>query len=60
MLVSGDNDAKTDSTEPKVDINLGKKTGTDAEVLEREEEAINIDGLNAKELKDLQKKVCCT
>jgi hypothetical protein len=45
------------SDEIKIDANLKTSTGTDAEALRREEEAINIDGLSQKEMKDLRDKV---
>lgn len=41
----------------KIDPTLKTSTGTDAETLRREEEAINIDGLSQKDLKDLRDKV---
>lgn len=51
------NDAKTDGDEVKIDATLKAGSGTDSETLQKEEEAINIDGLNAKQLKELQDKV---
>lgn len=41
----------------KVDLNLKASTGTDSETLKKEEEAINIDGLNQKEVNELREKV---
>jgi PDZ domain-containing secreted protein len=54
--VSG-NDAKTNGDEVKIDATLKAGTGTDAETLQKEEEAINIDGLNVKQVKELRDKV---
>jgi stress response protein YsnF len=54
-LVNGNDDQKKD--EVKIDSNLKTSTGTDADTLKREEEAINIDGLSQKEMNDLRKKV---
>lgn len=56
ILVSGNDEKNTD--EVKIDATLKTSTGTDAEALKREEEAINIDGLSQKEMKDLRDKVC--
>jgi hypothetical protein len=55
-LVSG-NDAKSSSDDIKLDATLKAGTGTDADTLQKEEEKINIDGLNAKEMKELRDKV---
>lgn len=55
--MSGNNDAKSDGDEIKLDATLKAGTGTDSETLKKEEEAINIDGLNTKEVKDLRDKV---
>jgi PDZ domain-containing secreted protein len=41
----------------KIDATLKAGTGTDAETLQKEEEAINIDGLNVKQVKELRDKV---
>ena len=41
----------------KVDPNLKASSGTDSETLKKEEEAINIDGLNQKEINELREKV---
>lgn len=51
------NDAKTGGDEVKIDATLKAGTGTDAETLQKEEEAINIDGLNTKQVKELRDKV---
>jgi hypothetical protein len=55
--VSGNNDAKDNGDDIKIDATLKAGSGTDAETLIKEEEAINIDGLNAKEVKELRDKV---
>lgn len=57
LLVSGNNDAKSDGDEIKIDATLKAGAGTDPETLQKEEEAINIDGLNTKEVKQLRDKV---
>lgn len=44
----------------KIDATLKAGAGTDSETLAKEEEAINIDGLNAKEVKELRDKVGST
>jgi heat shock protein beta len=54
ILVSGNEES--DSEGIKVDPSLKTSTGTDAETLKREEESINIDGLSAKEMKELRDK----
>ncbi|CAG9809039.1 unnamed protein product [Chironomus riparius] len=54
LLVSGNEDAGTE--EIKIDDNLKTSTGTDSDTLKREEESISIDGLNAKEMKELRDK----
>jgi PDZ domain-containing secreted protein len=56
LLVSG-NDANSDGGEVKIDATLKAGSGTDAETLAKEEEAINIDGLNVKQVKELRDKV---
>jgi hypothetical protein len=56
LLVSG-NDAKSDGDEVKIDASLKAGSGTDSETLAKEEEAINADGLNAKQVKELREKV---
>ncbi|CRK86923.1 CLUMA_CG000744, isoform A [Clunio marinus] len=55
LLVSG-NDEKKSGDEVKIDATLKAGTGTDSETLAKEEEAINIDGLSVKELKQLREK----
>lgn len=57
LLVSGNNDAKSEGDEIKIDATLKAGAGTDPETLVKEEEAINIDGLNTKEVKQLRDKV---
>lgn len=41
----------------KIDATIKAGSGTDAETLAKEEEAINIDGLNTKQVKELREKV---
>lgn len=57
LLVSGNNNAKSGDDEIKIDATIKAGTGTDSETLQKEEEAINIDGLNQKEVKELTDKV---
>lgn len=51
------NDAKASGDEVKIDATLKAGSGTDAETLSKEEEAIKADGLNAKQVKELREKV---
>lgn len=56
-LASADNDKTEDEVEPKVDEDVGKSrdaSKTDDEVVAREEEAINIDGLSVAEVKQMR------
>uniref|UniRef100_A0A182N5G3 Heat shock protein 83 n=1 Tax=Anopheles dirus TaxID=7168 RepID=A0A182N5G3_9DIPT len=57
--VRAETDVEDDGTLPKVDDNLGaSKQGsrTDAEAVQREEEAIKLDGLNVAQIKELREK----
>lgn len=56
LLVSG-NDEKAGGDDIKLDATIKAGTGTDADTLKKEEEAINIDGLNTKQVKELRDKV---
>lgn len=59
LLVSGNKDATETGDEVKIDATLKAGTGTDSETLAKEGEAINADGLNAKEVNELRKNVSC-
>lgn len=41
----------------KIDATIKAGSGTDSDTLAKEEEAINIDGLNTKQVKELREKV---
>lgn len=55
ILVRGNEQENNENA--KVDPALKASSGTDSETLKKEEEAINIDGLNQKQINELREKV---
>jgi heat shock protein beta len=58
-LTSADEDASVESEDVKIEENIGKSrdgSKTDDEVVQREEEAIQLDGLSVAEMKELRDK----